>query len=75
MAEYFSYCASFVMSKAMILYHLQREGAAISENGVQNGLAFIKTIYEYNVDTIRHFEDANLKRNMQVYHCQYLLNF
>lgn len=74
-AEYFSYCASFVMSKAMILYHLQREGAAISENGVQNGLAFIKTIYEYNVDTIRHFEDANLKKNMQVYHLSVFVEF
>lgn len=73
-AEYFSHCKSFFMTKAAILYYLQRSGSAMRSYSMDERLGFTKILYDFNVDAVAHCNDDVLKKRMQVYYLKVLTN-
>lgn len=64
-AEYFGNCESYMMTKAMILYHRKRCGQSRS---VGDRLEYIRVVYEFSADMAERCDDADLKKRMQGYH-------
>lgn len=73
-ADYFSHCTSFFMSKAMILYYLQRSGSAMRSYSMEQRLNFTKILYEYNRDAVTACQDEELVRQMNVYYLRVVTN-
>lgn len=73
-AEYFSHCKSFFMTKAAILYCLQRSGSAMLSYSMEERLGFTKLLYDFNVNAVAHCNDGVLKKRMQVYYLKVLTN-
>lgn len=73
-AEYFGHCKSFFMTKAMILYYLQRSGSAMRSYSMEERLGFTKILYDFNVDAVAHCNDGVLQKHMQVYYLKVLTN-
>lgn len=73
-AEYFGHCKSFFMTKAAILYYLQRSGSAMRSYSMDERLGFTKILYDFNVDAVAHCNDDILKKRMQVYYLKVLTN-
>lgn len=73
-AEYFSHCKSFFMTKAVILYCLQRSGSAMLSYSMEERLGFTKLLYDFSVNAVAHCNDGVLKKRMQVYYLKLLTN-
>lgn len=72
--EYFSYCESYYMSKAMILYYLQRSGSAMRSYSMEQRLDFMKVLYGQNRLIVDRYHDEALLHRMQVYYLRVLTN-
>ena len=72
--EYFSYCESYYMSKAMVLYYLQRSGSAMRSYSMEQRLAFTKELYEENRRIVDRYHDEQLLKQMQIYYLRVLTN-
>ncbi len=73
-AEYFSYCKTYYMSKDKILYYLQRNGSAMRSYTMEQRLAFTKILYEYNKIAVQSYKDEELTREMNVYYLRVITN-
>ena len=73
-AEYFGHCRSFFMTKAMLLYYLQRSGSAMRSYSMEERLGFTKILYDFNVNAVAHCKDDALEKHMQVYYLKVLTN-
>lgn len=73
-AEYFGHCKSFMMTKAMIVYYLQRGGSAMRSYGMDERLGFTRILYDFNVKAAAQYNDSELIKCMQVYYLKVLTN-
>jgi glycosyltransferase involved in cell wall biosynthesis len=67
-AEYFSYCDSFFITKVAILYYLQRTGSAMRSYSITQRLDFARILYDYNLGRVETYKDEELMRDMNVYY-------
>lgn len=72
--EYFSYCETYYMSKAMVLYYLQRSGSAMRSYSMEQRLEFMKLLYTRNRSIVNQYHDDKLLRQMQIYYLRVLTN-
>lgn len=73
-AEYFGYCETYMMTKAMIVYYLQRSGSAMRSYSMADRLVFTRILYNFSLaETARH-NDSELMGYMQVYYLKVLTN-
>lgn len=73
-AEYFSHCKNVFMSKAMIVYYLQRGGSAMRSYSMDKRLSYTQVLYEYNLNTVQQLQDDLLQKQMNVYYVKVLTN-
>lgn len=70
-AEYFGYCESYLMTKAMIVYCPRRECAAQGYS-IRERLDYIQVLYECNKAAVMRCGDGVLMKCMQVYYLKAL---
>lgn len=72
--EYFSHCKTYYMSKAMVLYYLQRSGSAMRSYSMEQRLEFLKLLYTENRKIVDQIADKTLLEKMQVYYLRVVTN-
>ncbi|MDE7321964.1 MAG: glycosyltransferase family 2 protein [Lachnospiraceae bacterium] len=73
-AEYFEYCSSYMLTKAMIIYYLQRGGSTMRSYSMEEQLGIIKTLYDYDVAAVKRCDGGELVGRMHVYYLKILTN-
>lgn len=73
-AECFACSSSYMLSKAMIVYYLQRRGSVIQEYDVESRLAFMKAAYDYSAAAVTRYNDGGLAGRMKAYYVRELSN-
>lgn len=71
-AEYFEHCDSYLMTKAMILYHAPNAESAMRNYSMEERVEFVRALYEINLDMVKHYNDSELIGHMQVYYVKVL---
>lgn len=73
-SEYFSRCKDCYMSKAPVLYYLQRGGSAMRSYTMEQRLGYTKILYEYNKEIVKNKKDVELSNNMNTYYLKVVTN-
>ncbi len=73
-AEYFECCSSYLLTKAMIVYHLQEGKDAMRSYSMEERLGFVNIVYDYNAAAVKRYSDNNLEAGMNVYYLKVLTN-
>lgn len=71
-AEYFECCRSYLLTKAMIVYYLQRGGSAMRGYSMEERLGFTGTLHEFHAAAVKRCNDSALTGYMQVYYLSVL---
>lgn len=73
-AEYFGYCESFMMMKAMIVYCLQRNKDVMQRYSMEEELQSARVIHNFSTSAVARCNDKELTRCVRMYYLDVLTN-
>lgn len=71
-ADYFACCESFVMTKAVIVYHIERDGSSGESFDMKERLGLVRVAYEYVLEAARQYGGAGLVGMVCAYYLKVL---
>ncbi len=71
-AECFAHSSSYMLSKAMIVYYLQRNNIVMQDFDMESRLAFMKIVYDYSAAAVTRHNDSELAGRMNAYYVKEL---
>lgn len=71
-SEYFEHCENYLITKAMIYYFERKDRSIMGYYPIKKLVDFIRIVYTYHVETVKHYHDKTLTNGMHEYYINVL---
>lgn len=66
-AEYFGHSESYLLTKAMILYHAPRSRYALESYSIRDRMEMLRILYDFQISAVERYNDSGLMTDMKLF--------